>query len=439
MKTRFALVAVCLGSLTLPLSADDWPQYRGLNRDARSKEVGLAKKWPDKGPPFVWTFEQVGLGYSSPAIVGDRLYIMGARGGSEFLIALDIKDKPKELWTVKIGPIFTWKGNNWNTGPNATPSVDKDSGLIFALGGQGILICVDTEGKEKWRKDLPAEMGAEVNPVGGGAEKLGWGFAWSPLVDGDQLVIIPGSKQGEIAALNKKDGKVLWQTKELTNQATYASPVVAEIGGVRQYLQVTFDNEVGVAGVAAKDGKLLWHYKKKASFTDCVIPTPIVHDGLVYFTVGFSFGCDLVKVSGKESAFTAEEVPAYKPNKIFKSMQNQSGGVVLVDDHVYGYSDGKGWVCQNLKTGATAWSEKQKLGRGSLIYADGHLYCYGEDDGVVVLLDASPKGWSEKGRFVIPKKSDQNLKSGKLWTHPILANGKLYLRDQELLFCFDAK
>lgn len=434
MKTRLALVAVCVGSLALSVLADDWPGYRGPNRDARSKEAGLLKKWPPNGPPLAWTFDQTGLGYSGPAIVGDRLYIMGARGDSEYLIALDIKDKPKELWAAKIGPTFAWKGNNWNTGPNATPSVDGD--LIFALGGQGILICVDKDGKDVWRKNLPAEMGAEVNPIGGGPEKLGWGFAWSPLVDGDKLIIVPGSKQGELAALNKKDGKVLWQSKQLTGQATYASPLVATIGGVRQYIQLTYDKVVGVAGVAASDGKLLWHYQKKQDFTDCVIPTPIVHEDHVYFTVGFSYGCDLMKVSKKGDGFETEQVASYKPNKIFKSMQNQSGGVVLVDEHVYGYSDGKGWVCQNLKTGATVWSEKQKLGRGSLVYADGHLYCYGEDDGVVVLIEASPKGWTEHGRFELPKKSTQNLKSGKLWTHPVIANGKLYLRDQELLFCF---
>lgn len=434
---RCALVAMCLGSLTLTVLADDWPQYRGINRDARSNEKGLAKKWPDKGPPLAWIFDQTGVGYSGPAIVGDRLYVMGARGDSEFLIAVDIKDKPKELWAVKIGPTFFWKGNIWNTGPNTTPSVDGD--LIFALGGQGILVCADKDGKEVWRKDLPKEMGAEVNPVGGGAEKLGWGFSSSPLVDGDKLIIVPGSKQGEIAALNKKDGKVLWQTKELTNQATYASPIVAEIGGVRQYVQITLDSQVGVAGVAARDGKLLWHYKRNTAFSDCVIPTPVVQGDLVYFTVGFSYGCDLVKISNKGDAFSAEEVPAYKPNKIFKSLQNQSGGVVLVDDHIYGHSEGKGWVCQNLKTGATAWSEKQKFGRGSVIYADGSLYLYGEDDGIVALIDASPKGWSEKGRFELPKKSMQNLKNGKLWTHPALANGKLYLRDQELLYCFDVK
>lgn len=426
-------VVFAIGMPLSSLFAADWPQFRGIQRDGISRETGLLKKWPDNGPPLVWTFDKAGVGYSGPAIVGDRLYMMGARGQSEFLFALDLKsakgESVKELWSAQIGPLFTWKGNSWNDGPSATPVVDGDR--VYAMGGLGDLICVQAgSGKEVWRKNLPKDLGGAVNDIGGGAEKLGWGFTCSPLVDGGQLLCVPGGGQGTLAALDKKTGSVIWRSKELKDEATYSSPLVADIGGVRQYIEMT---NAGVAGVAAKDGKLLWYYHRKDPYGDVVIPTPIVHDNLVYTSV-YGFGSDLVDVKGGGDKFAA--TPVYSN----KTMLNQSGGMVLVGDHVYGYSEGKkSWTCQDFKKGTETWSERRKLGRGSVIAADGRLYCLGEDDGTVVLLEASPKAWTESGRFELPKKSDKRKPSGKVWTHPVIADGKLYLRDQELLFCFDVK
>lgn len=431
MKTRTLLsLALGLSALALPLCAADWPQFRGPERTGISKETGLLKTWPKEGPPLVWTFSQSGLGYSGPAVVGDRLFLMGARDNVESLFALDLAsakgDSVKELWSVKIGPKFTWKGNTWNVGPSATPTVDGDR--VYGLGGQGELVCVEAAtGKEVWRKNLPKQLGAEVNDIGGGLEKFGWGFTWSPLVDGEQLICVPGGAQGTLAALNKKTGDVLWRSKDLTEQASYSSPIVVEVDGVRQYIQLT---NAGVAGVAARDGALLWFYKRE--YKDVVIPTPIYHDHHVYVSVGFALGCDLIKLTKVGDKFKAEKVYA---NKV---MVNGNGGAVLVDGYVYGYSEGKGWVCQDFKTGESAWLNRRKLqGGGSLIYADGHLYCYGEEKGEVALVEPNPKAWKEDGLFETPKKSSHNLSRGKLWTHPVLANGKLYLRDQELLFCYD--
>src|SRR6202022_4124234 len=165
-------------------------------------------------------------------------------------------------------------------------------------------------------------------------------------------------------------------------------------------------------------------------YNDCVIPTPIYHDGHVYATVGFSLGSDLIKIGHDGGKFSAEKVYSNK------NMVNQNGGVVLIGEHVYGYSESKGWVCQDFKSGKNVWAEKRKLGRGSLTAAEGKLYCFGEDDGIVVLADASPKAWKEDGRFEIPQKTKLLKPSGKIWTHPVIADGKLYLRDQDLLFCY---
>jgi outer membrane protein assembly factor BamB len=433
MQTR----TLFLLALLLPLAAGaDWPQYRGPNRDGISRETGLLQEWPKDGPRLLWTYPEAGIGYSGPAVVGDRLFTAGGRGDAEFVFALDLKaaanGPPREVWSVRVGPLFTWKGNQWNAGPNATPTVDGDS--VYALGGFGDLVCVEVAtGKERWRVNLPRDLGGEVNPIGGGLADptpLGWGYASAPLVDGDKLICVPGGPKGLLAALDKKTGKVIWRSTEVTDQASYSSPLAVEVGGVRQYVQVT---NKGIVGVAAADGKLLWSYRRAQPFEDVVISMPVFRDNLVYATVGFGEGCDLVRLTPKGGAVAAEKVYATK------EVQNRNGDVVLVGDHLYGHSEKGGWVCQEFKTGRVVWSETDVLGRGSVTCADGRLYCCAEKGGVVALVEPSPEAWKEKGRFKLPQESKQRKPSGGLWTHPVIANGKLYLRDQELLFCYDVK
>jgi outer membrane protein assembly factor BamB len=425
MMQRFALVF--LACPLLALAAADWPQWRGPDRTDVSREAGLLKTWPDGGPPLLWTFGETGVGYSGPAVVGDRLYTMGARGATEFLLALDAQTG-KEVFATPIGPTFTFKSNVWGDGPRGTPTVDGNR--LYALGGQGDLVCVEAaDGKEVWRKSLPRELGGEISPNGGGPEKIGWGYCESPLVDGDQVVCTPGGPQGTLAGLDKNSGRVLWRSTELKEPATYSSVVPAEISGQHQYVQQT---DRGVVGVA-RDGRLLWRYPRKPAYADIVIPTPIVRENVVYTAAGYGAGCDLVRIQAADGKLKASKFYA---NKV---MVNDHGGVLLVDDHLYGYSDGKGWVCQELQNGKMVWSEKRKLGRGSLTCADGQLYCYGEDDGTCVLTKATPAGWQETGRLSLPRQSGQRKPNGKVWTHPVVANGRLYLRDQELLFCFDIR
>src|SRR5262245_52728563 len=397
---KHGIIAACfIVFAPIAIQSADWPQFRGPNRDGKSSETGLLKEWPKGGPKLLFNYDECGVGYSGPAIVGDRLYFSSGREDAEYLVALDLKSTPpKEIWSARIGPVFTWKGNKWNRGPNATPTVDAE--LVFALGGGGELICVETAtGKERWRKSMPRDLGGEVNPIGGGAEDptpLGWGYAWAPLVDGDQLICVPGGRQGLMAALDKKTGKVLWQSKEVTEQASYSSPIVTEIGGVRQYVQVT---NSGVSGIAAKDGKLLWSYFRDPAYDDVVIATPIVHNGYIFSSVGFQQGCDLIKVVAEGGKFTVEKIISDR------SVQNRDGGVVLVDDHLYCHSEKGGWVCHEFKTGKQVWSERDKLGRGSVAYADGRLYCCSEMGGTIALVEPSAKGWTEKGRFKLPKES----------------------------------
>jgi len=410
------------------LQSADWPQYRGPARDDVSTETGLLTQWPAEGPALLWTYANAGVGYSGPSIVGDRLYTIGGRGDAEFLISIDVKTG-KEAWAVPVGPLYQFDGNRWSAGPSSTPTVA--GGLVFALGGNGDLLCVNaTTGKDVWKKNLPKELEAQVNPIGGGPKNLGWGYTWSPLVDGEHLVCLPGGPKGTVAALDRKTGKLIWQSSEVKDQAAYTSPMVAEIDGVRQYIVLT---NPGLFGVLAKDGRLLWRAKRDGPYGTEVINTPLVQGSFVFTTVSAgNGGCELVKVSREGNAFKAESIYANK------NLSNHHGNVIRVGDNIFGFSDGRGWVCQNFMDGRNLWSEK-KFPAGAVAYADGHLYCYSEIDGTTALVAASPEGWREAGRMKLPQQSKLRKPAGRIWTPPVVAGGRLYLRDQDLVFCFDLK
>jgi outer membrane protein assembly factor BamB len=415
MKTLTPLF-VALSLFAAVARADDWPQWQGPARDNISHETGLLKDWSAAKPKLLWTFDKAGAGFSGPAIVGDRLYVMGSRDGRELVLALDLKNGA-EIWTSEIGPLYV---NGYGDGPRGTPTVDGER--LYALGGQGVLVCVETKtGKNLWRKDLNKDLDGKV--------MTRWGSTESPLIDGDRLICSPGGSKGTLAALDKKSGDVVWRSADLTDEASYSSIIPVDFNGTRQYAQMTKD---GLVGVAAKDGKLLWKHKVAIN-SIAIVPTPIAHDGFVYTTSDYGAGCALVKLTASGSTKVYE-------NKI---MENHHGGVVLLDGMLYGCSGNSNgraqWVCQDFKTGAKKWSDSTFRQAGSLTFADGRLYCYGLEDGTVVLVEPNPTGWKEHGRFTIPQTTKLPRKSGRIWTHPVVANGKLFLRDQELIFCYDVK
>jgi outer membrane protein assembly factor BamB len=338
---------------------------------------------------------------------------MGDKDDAGWIIAASA-DGGKVLWSTKVGAAGAPGVPGYDfPGPRSTPTVDDK--LIFALDPWGELICVSAEdGKEQWRKNLVKNLGG-TPPT--------WGYSESPLVDGEQVVITPGGPKGTVAALNKQTGELIWQSSDFTDQAHYSSIIPTEIGGVRQYVQLTSAN---VAGISAKDGALLWKASRRGNVA--VAPTPLVTGNEIYVTSGYGAGCNLFKVSSADGKFSAEQVYA---NHV---MVNHHGGVVQVGDYIYGYSDGKGLTCQNAKTGEAVWAEKEAIKKGSLAYADGKLYYREEDTGTMVLIDAAPGAYTEKGRFQQPDR-----RSEKAWSHPVIANGKLYLRDQDLVLCYDIK
>lgn len=430
------LLLAVLATVVFPpadaVHAEDWPQLQGPNRDNKSSETGLLDQWPEEGPELLWTFKNAGIGYSSPSIVDGRAYLTGGRDGKAELVCLDVSNG-KQLWSLPLNDAsFDFKGNAWGAGPRAAPTVDGD--WVFALAGDGQLVCATTEGKLQWQLNMVKDLGGSIKSVDAGEpETLGWGFCWGPLVDGDQLICTPGttSDSGLVVALNKTNGEVVWRSKELNEEATYASPIIATIEGIKQYIVMT---QFGIASVAAEDGKRLWYYERPRPYSDVVIPTPVCQGNYVYASTGD--GCELIEITqDADGSMKAEQVYSSR------NMKNSLGGFVLHENHVFGTSERRGWVCQELMTGKIAWYQRanRSVGDGSLIFADGQLYLYGEKTAEVSLIEASTEEWVEKGKFALPERSQNTPPSGKNWTRPVIAEGKLYIRDQELLFCYRIK
>ncbi len=416
MSKKHSVSAILLASLlTLTFSslmAGDWPQWRGPNRDDVSKETGLLQKWPSSGPKVLWVNKDGGLGYAGFAVVGDTMYTMGLRGETEYLLAIKVSDG-KEKWAKPIGKILK---NGWGDGPRSTPTVDGD--YIYAMGGRGGLHCFKaSNGAPVWDVSMTSDLGGKVP---------NWGYTESPLVDGPIVICTPGGKKGAIVALDKKTGKIKWRSKSFTDRAEYSSVIKAEHNGQRQYIQLT---QKSVVGVNAKNGNVLW--KTDWPGRVAVIPTPIFAQGHVYITSGYGVGCNLYEIN------KSNKVSAVYEDSVKKIMKNHHGGVIKVGDYLYGYSDGVGWTCQDFKTGKKMWNEKRALGKGCISYADNRFYCVDERNGDVVLIEASPKGWSEKGRFTLSPQTKNRNPRGKIWVHPVIANGKMYLRDQEIIICYD--
>ena len=401
-------IAAILLTLSIPALASDWPQFRGPNRDDVSTETGLLKQWPAGGPKRVWLFENAGQGYSGFSVAAGKLFTIGTRDGKEILLALDAATG-KELWVAPVGDVLS---NGWGDGPRGTPSVDADR--VYALSGTGILVCAQAaDGKVLWTKSM-ADLGGK---------RPGWGFTESPLVDGKLVLATPGGDKGTMAAFDKMTGALVWQSADVTEGAQYSSIVPAVIGGKKQYVQLVMQT---LFGVDAASGKLVW--RSPWSGKTAVIPTPIVKGDEVFVSSGYGVGCKKVKVNGSEATDVF----------LNKDLENHHGGVILVGDYLYGHSKG-GWTCMAFGDGSVKWVEKSALGKGAVACADGMLYCLDEKTGTVALVEASPAGWSEKGRFTLDPLTNIRSPKGAIWTHPVIANGRLYLRDQNYIYAYDVK
>jgi outer membrane protein assembly factor BamB len=403
MRSALASVAIVLAGVTI--AASDWPQWQGPDRTGISKETGLLKEWPRSGPALLWTATGLGTGYGSMAVVGDRIYVQGARMRQSFLIVYNRADG-KEVWSKPLGAT---EGNDQGPGPRGTPTVDGDR--VYVLSEAGDLWCLKTDGAEVWHRNILRDFRGP---------QLRWLISESPLVDGPHLVVSPGGAGAGMVKLDKMTGKTVWTAKELSDPAGYSSITAADVGGVRTYM--TFTANEGV-GVRASDGKVMFRYPKAANGT-ANIATPIYSDNKVFFTSAYDTGGGLLDLTAQNGEVKAKEV------YFTRNMKNHHGGVVLVDGYLYGYNDSI-LTCLEFATGKLMWRDRA-VGKGSVTYADGNLYLQGEQN-TVGLAQATPSGYVEKGRFSIP---DKGLPS---WAHPVISDAKLYVRNQDVMMAYDIK
>ena len=411
MKVTLALRAitllVILTAANCESMAADWPAWRGADRTGQSRETGLLASWPEGGPKLLWNIEGVGEGYSTPSIVNGVMYVMGNRDAQEQVIAWDVKKEPRELWAATLGPV-RHDGAGY-PGPRCTPTFDK--GKLYALGLNGDLVCLNARnGKLIWRRDLVGELGGAVP---------NWGYSESPLVAGNWVLCTPGGSRATVAALNKQTGATIWESP-VGDGAAYSSIIPARLAGRDQFVQFTAR---GVIGVAANDGKFLWRWDAPANGTaNCSTPIAVGANH-IFAASGYGTGGGVVEIKSTGGAVTADEV------YFTKDIKNHHGGVILLNGFLFGSNDPGLLTCLDANTGKVKWRDRS-CGKGSLLYADDHFYVRSEE-GLVSLVEATPDGFHLKGRFEQPDRS-----GAPSWPHPVIADGRLFLRDQNRLLCY---
>jgi outer membrane protein assembly factor BamB len=384
----------------------DWPQWRGPDRTGLSRESALLREWPSSGPALLWTAANLGAGYGSMAISGDRIFVQGTRAGRSIVVTLNRADG-KELWSKALGPSGD---NDRGPGPRGTPTVDGER--LYVLSENGDLVCLFArDGTSVWQRNILRDFNGRNIP---------WLISESPLVDGNQLIVTPGGRNAGMVALDKMTGKTIWTSTELSDQAGYASPVAADVQGVRTIMTLTA--EAGV-GVRASDGKLMWRYRPVANGT-ANITTPVFSDNKVFYTSAYGTGGALLGLRAEAGEVRAQEI------YFTRDMENHHGQVVLVNGYLYGYNNSI-LTCLEFATGKRVWRDRS-VGKGAVTYADGHLYILSEDN-VVGLVEATPAGYREKGRFEI---RDQRWPS---WAIPVVSGGRLYIRNQGTLASYDVR
>ncbi|KAA5546162.1 PQQ-binding-like beta-propeller repeat protein [Roseiconus nitratireducens] len=423
-RVLFHVVAFALTVGSVPTAqAEDWTQWRGAHRDNRSPETGLFGQWKAGGPPLVWTAEGLGGGYASVSVVGNRIYTTGNFDDNQSVIAIDATDG-SVLWKQ---PVTSGAPKHGYEGSRSTPTIDQDR--LYVVTSDGRIVCLNTaDGSERWSRDFDDWNGKMMSV---------WGFSESPLVDGERVLCTPGGPQALMVCLDKLTGQEIWKASlksedtqdDLKAGAGYSSAVISNGGGVKQYVQLVGK---GLIGVRADDGQILWRYSRVAN-TTANIPTPIVDGDFVFTSTAYGTGSALLKLAADgRGGVTANEVYWLDAGEL----QNKHGGMTLVDGYIYcGHGNGNGLpICVEMATGKTAWGPERAEGKGetSMVYADGHLVMR-RQDGTIMLVEATPRG------FTLVQSFKPEFQDKESWAHPVIANGRLYLREQAKLMCYDVK
>lgn len=413
MKTRWWLVIV----FSLLATARDWPQWRGPHRTGISQETELLQAWPKEGPKLLWQVADIGDGYATPAVAGGRLYLLGNRGmDSEFVQALSVEDG-KPAWTTRLGNVGNRDQQPAYPMAKSTPTVDGE--LLYAFSSDGDLACLESAtGKVVWQKNVRREFAGQPGT---------WAYAESPLIDGDVLVVTPGGAEATLVALSKKTGAAIWKSAVPGgDRAAYSSAITIEAAGRKQYVQFL---DKGLVGVDSKTGKFLWRYTG-TSGGPANIATPVARGAYVYSTNSRRFGGGLVQLIPTTDGVSAEQV------YFERDVPNTLGGQVLIGDYLYGTNQ-QGPVAAEFATGKIRW-QAPGIGPGAVFYAEGRLYFHGEN-GDVALVEATPDEYREKGRFTPPGQPKRRDSRERAWSYPVVADGRLYIRDLGTLWCYDVK
>ena len=385
-----------------------WPQFNGAQRDNRSPETGLLEAWPIDGPPLLWSARGLGNGYSSVAVVAGVVFTLGNKAESEVMIALEARSG-KKIWCT---PFARASHASMGDGPRGTPAVSD--GAVYGMGAEGELARFDVvSGEIQWHRNILTDYSAP---------NIGWGISESVLIDGDQLICTPGGSKATMVALDKNTGKEIWRSVVDGEHAGYASAIVVEIDGVRQYVQFLAG---GVAGIRADDGTFLWKNTKPSSGTaNC--SSPLVWGNHVFCASNYGTGGSLIKLVSASRSTTAELV--YHT----QDMKSHHGDMVIEKGMLFGSNDPGILMCLDVETGKVKW-QNRSIGKGAVTFAEGKIYLRGENS-EIALVEATGDEYRELGRFEQPDRSSANA-----WSHPVVANGCLFLRDQGLLLCYNLK
>ncbi len=407
---------------------EDWPQWRGPSRDGRSNETGLLKQWPSDGPKLAWHYQNAGSGFSSIVTVADRAYTLGTHKNFTVALCLNL-DTGKLLWKTKLGRLGNSQDYdiNWGAGPRSTPTISE--GKVYALTDLGTIACLKAENGELiWKQNLVDDFGGVIPE---------WGYSGSPLIDEDRLVVTPG-KTNYMVALNSGTGEKKWSSHNYDVAAQYASVMKGQIAGRTYYLSA---NKEGLVAFDRQSGKLLFSHDATSN-TVAAASTPLIKDNLIYHSSGYGGGSVLLELSKNQEN---EIQITQRYHLTGRTMRNHHGGVVLADNAVFGFTEANRgtWIAQDLATGSVLWEERIRPNQsGSACFADGFLYCHLDKDRTVSLVQLSRMQWESKGILYLPKilkvaAGDKDEPAPKpSWTHPSIANGKLFIRDQENIYAY---
>ncbi len=400
---RISVIALVFLSLNLSQAFGQVDsQWRGPNRDGIYPNEKLLKEWPDNGPKLLWSATGIGEGFSSAAVTSDRVYTTGMKSGTGYLSAMDMNGKL--IWKTSYGP--EWDGSR--PGARTTPTVVGDK--IYVESAKGQVVCIGTNGKEVWSVDLIKDYNAR---------NIEWGMTESLLVDGDRVFCTPGGSDAMVVALNRHSGELIWKTAGNRETSAYCSPCLVSHGKLRLILTMTAKSFVGLK---ADNGEYLWHASHVTDY-DVNPNTPLYHNGFVYTVSGYGTGGQKFELLDYGKSIDL----VWKSNKL----DSQMGAVILIDGYIYGSGhNNRGWHCLDWKSGEVQYSERVLGNKGNIIYSDGMLYCYSER-GDVALVEPNPQQFEVISSFTIEQGE------GPHWAHPVIKDGRLYIRHGDVLMVYD--